>query len=804
MSYPITDNENTNVIGAQAAQFDLKKFLYKLIGFLPFIILSLLIAYGCARLYLRWTPSQHRVSANLLIKDDNETSPDYTILRELGVMPGSKEVQNQIDILQSYELAETVVDSLNLQVKIYTQARIASSYLYGSMSPVVIRPLSYDTTSYKPENYRLYVYDDRFTLESEKSDGNPLTYQYDTEIKLGGKTVLISRNIDIKANESGYSLEITPKRTAVMAVRNALTVVKLHDMGGILSIAMLDVSPLRAIDIINAVMDAFNAAALKDKNLAGVRTAKFVSDRVDSVARELDALEYKAELFKKTNRINDIGAAGTIYLNEALSYDKAGAEQRGALQLLNGLEQSIKNAKEFTEVIPAYNGINEATLSSLINDYNNNVLAYQEQRKISTAKDPVLGKQVEKLGYLRDNIFKNIKSIREGYTTNLTQLGTRQNNFEGLLATYPEKEREYIKLRRQISVKESLYMYLLQKKEETELALVSTINDSRVVDPALDNGVVLPKTGQVMLFSMMLGLIVPIGVIMLLDMFNNKISDRKEIEDNCRIPIVGELSFSKNLKNAVIHSLSRSTVAEQFRLIGTNIRFIAPDKNSKVIVVSSFMSGEGKSFVSINLASSLSIGNAKVLLIEMDLRKPNIRKQLKLQQSLGITDYIINNKSPEEVISQTEALPNVDIITSGPIPPNPSELLMHEKVGELMGWARENYQYIIVDSPPVGLVADVFLYSQFSDLTLFIIRHKYSYRTTLKFVERLSQEKKVPRVHLVVNSIHDAGGFRYGYNYGYGCGYGYGYGYNYGYGYGNNYQTAIPQKRSVLAWITGR
>lgn len=806
MSYPVTDNEPIEITTVKGSPFDIKKFFYKLVGFLPFILLSLLIAFVGGRLYLRWTPSQHRVSANLLIKNDNETSPDYTILRELGVMPGSKEVQNQIDILQSYDLSESVVDSLNLQVKVFTQARIASSYLYGIMSPIVIRPVSSDTASYQPGIYLMQIFDDYFTLESVDNEGKVQSYPYKEAIELGGKKVYVTRNFSVKANANGYSLEIAPKKSTVMAVRNALTVVKLHDMGGILEIAMLDVSPLRAMDIINAIMEAFNAAALKDKNLAGVRTAKFVSERVDSVESELDVLEMKAELFKRSNRINDISSAGSIYLNEAMNYDKEGIAQNGLLQLLDGLEKSIKNAKDFTEVIPAYNGINEPTLAALINAYNSSVLAYQEQQKISTVKDPVLKRQKEKLTDLRENIFKNINSIRAGFATRISQLKDQQNNFENLLASLPEKEREYIKLKRQIAVKESLYLYLLQKKEETELALVSTINDSRVVDPALDQGIVFPKSDQVMLFSMMLGLIFPVGVMLLLEMFNNKISDRKEIEENCSIPIIGELSYNKSSKNRIVPTQSRSPLAEQFRLIGANIRFIAHDKNSKVIVVSSFMSGEGKSFVSINLAGSLCMANSKVLVIEMDLRKPNIKKYLNINPAAGLTDYIIHEKEEEAIICTSEALPNVDIITSGSIPPNPAELLMHEKVAQLINWAKKKYQYIIIDSSPVGLVADVFLFSKFSDITLFIIRHKFSFKTTLKFVEKLSNEQKVPKVQLVVNSIHEPGGIRYGYNYGYGYGYGqgYGYGYNYGYGYWNNNGISNGKKIPFFSRILGK
>ena len=805
MSYPITDTEAQELTTASGTQFDIKKFVYKLIGFLPWIIISVLISYTIAQLYLRYTPKLYRVAANLLIKDDGEASNDYNLLQELGVTPGGREVQNQIDILQSYELAEAVVDSLNLQVKIVSQGRIASSTSYGKNSPVFIQVEPTDTTQFTPSTYQLFVEDKKLWLQkgSKKDE-----YNFGDTFVLSGKKVSFERNMAVPANSNGYQLILQDKHQITVALRNAIVVTKIHDNGAILEIAMLNESPELAVDIINTLIEVFNIAAVKDKNIAGYKATRFVADRVDTVEKELDNLELQAEAFKRTNKLTDIDAVGSQYLTQAENFDNLQVEQVGQLQMLEALEKFVKESKNYTDIIPAQYGIQEATLSALIQQYNEQVQAYQEQIKISTPKDPILGRLKDQLSDTKENIFKNIESIRGGYEVKLNQIRSRHSEFDNKLASFPEKEREYLKLKRQIGVKEQLYLFLLQKKEETELALVSSSNDTRVVDPAFSQGVVSPKSDQVRLFAILVGVTIPILIMLLLDFFNNKIADRKEIEEGTKVPIVGELAFNNAVKNKIVHSKSRSSMAEQFRLVGTNLRYLAADEKSKMILVTSFMSGEGKSFVSINLASSLSVGNAKVLLIEMDLRKPKLAKYLNLDPAHGLSDYLVNNLPYEQFITKSDILPHVDIITCGPVPPNPSELLMHPRIEKLFEFAREHYKYIVIDSSPVGLVADVFLVSKYVEITLFILRHKYSYKTTLQYVDRLNTDKKFTRLNLVINGIKEptTAGYRYGYGYSYGYGYGYSYGYGYGnsngYSYGHGYYPDDEQrkngKKSVL------
>lgn len=794
MSYPVEDSETNEIITTPSvAQFDVKKFIFRLIGFLPWIIISVLIAYSIATLYLRYTAQVHRVSAQLLIKDDAQSSPDYNIIRELGVMPGSKEIQDQIDILESYALSKAVVDSLHLQFQIVAQGRIASSPLYGKMSPVFIHVIGPDTTLYKPALYKLTVLKDNFSL-TPASSTKPVFYTYGDTFLLDDHKIYLTKNDGVKPYSKGYNLIVKDPKSVATAIKTLIDVRTLHQMGGILEISTNDDVPERAVDIINVLIASFNTAGLTDKSIVANKTNQFLKDRVDAVEKELDELEITAGSFKSANKITDISIAGTQYLTETTTYDKARIEQSEEIKMLDDLYSYIKGAKNSADIIPSNNGINEPTLGKLILQYNDAVINYNTQLKISKEKDPLLARLRVDLNNLRGTILKNIESIKIGYQTKLSQIDKQYNNFNDLLASLPEKERVLVKLKRQIGVKEQLYLFLLQKKADAELSLAAVTGDSRVVDSARDQGVILPKANQIKLFSIIIGILLPVVVMMLLEFFNNRIADRKEVEEGTRAPLLGELSYNKKQKNVIVSPNSRSVLSEQFRLIRANLQYLSIGRQPKVILVTSFMSGEGKSFVSLNLAGSLVTGDKRVLLLELDLRKPKLAKYLGIKSPRGLTDYLVNNVALDTVISKVPGHDNIDIITSGPIPPNPTELIMSHKLTELLENAKEKYDYIVIDSPPVGLVADAFIVGQAVDVTLFILRHKYSYKTTIKFIERLYTEKKFNRLCMVMNGIIATSGLGYGY------GYGYGYSYGYGYHYGGGYYTE-EQGSGIKGWL---
>ena len=777
MSYPVVNQDNDFVVSG--SQFDIKKFILKLVSFLPWIIISVILSNSIARLYLRYTPKVHKVSAYVLIKEDEESSSDYKILKELGVMPGSREVQDQMNILQSFELSRGVVDSLDLQLRWVAEGRIASSQLYGKWLPITFNEVKGDTTELITGSHKIFVFDDRFLIQT----GNEKAYyRYNDTFKFAGRLFYAVRNAKVNPDKEGYNLVVADRNAIAKDIRAKIQVQKLTDMGNIIEIATVDEIPERAIDVVNKLVELYNGAGLKDKNVVGYKTISFLKDRIDTVSSELDEIESKVEAYKRNSRVTDFSIAGNEYLNQSLAFDNLIVEQQGKLKLLEALESYILNSKSFTDIIPTNLSVEGTALDKLIADYNQAVLQFQNQSKISTEKDPTLIRLKNSIIELKVPLVKQLQSLKNGYLQKLQQLQNSHNEFDEKLASVPQKERELLKLKRQSSVKETLYLFLLQKKEETELSLASNINNTRVVDSAFDQGVVKPNGAQINSFALFAGILIPILVMIVLDFFDNKIQDRKQIEAGTKIPIIGELSFAKNMTKSVLHSKSRGILAEQFRLIRANLQYVGDADNSvKKILVTSFMSGEGKSFTSLNLAGSLSNGSTKVLLIELDLRKPKLSRYLNLKTNQGITEYIVNNSIKEEdVIFHIDEMDNVDIITSGSIPPNPTELLMSGRLSKLFNWADKKYDYIIIDSSPVGLVADGFLIDKHVDMCLFILRHKFSFKTTISYIDRLAKENKFKRIGIIVNGIKEKGNIGQGYTYGYSYGYGYGYS-SYGY-----------------------
>lgn len=791
MSYPTTETEHIEPAKNSSKEFDIKKFLFRMLYFSPWIILSLLISYTVVTLYLRYTPKMHKVSAYVLIKDDEETSPDYNVLRELGVMPGSKEVQNQIDIMQSVSIVSGIVDSLNLQVKLFTNARITSSTLYGEHRPFSIQIVKEDTLPATTGSYNVLIEGNRFSL---LQNGQKIYHNFGDTFQLGTYYFVFKRNEKVKADPDGYLLSLQDPYGVGMALRGSIVVVKMHEMGGIIEISMLDEVPERARDIINKLIEAFNTAGVTDKNIVGKKTSSFLTERVDSVSQELDDLELISEAYKRNNNVPDIDAAGGTYLNRAQEYDKDGIDEMGQMQILNSLEKYIRNAKSNTDIIPANNGLQEPTLTAMISQYNQSVLDYQQQQKISTEKDPILGRSRNDLNQLKENILKNIANTRSGIDAKITQANSLKSNFDALLLALPEKERQLLKMKRQIDVKEQLYLYLLQKKEETEISLVSNINNSRVVDSAYDQGIVLPKSSQAKYFAFFIGLLVPIVILLLKDFFYNKISERSEIEKNTQVPILGEISFSKKLSNVLIPYRSRSIIAEQLRLIRANLQFFSTQNKSQTILVTSFISGEGKSFTAINLANSLAATQAKVLLMDIDLRKPRVDEYLKLNPAFGLTDYLVKNVPIENIITNYKGETTFDVITSGPVPPNPTELLMRDQMATLFDFLKSKYDYIVIDSSPIGLVADGFVTGHFADVTLFILRYEYSFLNTIDYIEKMRVENKLVNISIVMNGIKESSRLHYE-------GYGYGYGYHFGTGY---YHDEQKRKGFFQRWFLGK
>lgn len=617
MSYPIGPSENEFAISTDN-QFDIKKFIYKIIGVLPWFIVSVVICIIISRIYLRYTMPVNKISAFLLIKSQEEGgNSDYKTLKEMGLVTQNKDVENEMDIIRSFSLMRRVVDSLHLNVNIYKEGRVTASPIYGEKSPVFIKVIE-ENKEYRPGGFKLNMKVDNFTI-TEGTNSKTINYgdTFETDF---GKIALI-KNKTVKIDKDGLRVFFTSKEAETKKFKGTVDVRLTHDMGGIIEISMLDEVPERGITIVNKLIEVYNNAGLDDKNRANIRTIRFLNERIDTVAAELNAVELNAQRFKTNNRINSISAEATSYLGQAIAVDNKKADQVAQLKVLESLENYLI-AGTGEEAIPSSLGISEPTLLSLINTHNTLLLERQRMSLSSTENDPTVARLNAQLKDIRGNLVRNIQVLKSGFNSNLNQVQSTYGNIESKIAGLPGKERQLLNITRQINLKETLYLYLLQKREESQLSLASNINNTRIVDSAFNTGVIRPIASQIQLFAFLIGLVIPTLVLVLKDFFNTKVTDRKEIEEGTSVPILGELSYEKDKRSIVIDSKSRTPISEQFRLIRTNIQYMGAERSVKTILVSSFMSGEGKSFVSLNLASSMAITGAKTVILEFDLRKP--------------------------------------------------------------------------------------------------------------------------------------------------------------------------------------
>jgi capsular exopolysaccharide synthesis family protein len=764
MSFPLGHIE-TNTDGGGSKAFDVKKFLFRLWDFAPWIIISLLLSYGVALVVLRYSKTIYLISSDVLIKDNEEDSRDYNILREMGVLQNSKEVQNQIDILQSVTMMKNVIDSLNLDVRIVAKGKIAQSDLYGSKSPLKATIRRLNDSVIKPSTYQLYFHSTSFELKGEEAK---LSYSYDIPFIVNGFEIIFSRVNGMKfSTEDQYFLQFIDKEQLAKSLHGTVHVDQVHEMGGIIRVNYVDDIPERGIDIVNMLINTYNEAGLQDKNIVTVKTAGFLNERIDTLARELDLLEMQAEDYRKSKKITDVGELSNVYFNQSLLYDKEIVVAAGDMEVVKGIESYLLSPNANTNIIPATSGIAEPTLIKMVEHYNQLVLDYQQQAGISTPSDPVFQRKKKQLDDLRTNLLQNISNIKSGYLTRIRKLEKTKGGFDDMMASLPEAERLYTRLKRQIGVKEQIYLYLLQKKEETDLSLASNINNTRVVDAAMNMGAVEPNKSRLIGVAIALGLTIPILILLITDFFNNKITERREVEEGTSTPIIGEVSFLERLQHRIISFNNKSLEAEQYRLIRISLRFFIKQQNSNVILVTSFMSGEGKSFTSINLAASFAVAGKNVIIVELDLRKPRLSEYIGVSANKGFTDYIVNNEPIENIIYK-DSNHGFDFITSGPIPPNPSEMLMNDKMKDFFLDLRKRYEYIIIDTAPAGIVADTFVLTDYVDMSLFILRYQYSFKSTIEYLEKIRQEKRLFPLGIIINGIKRNKKLYYGYGYGYG------------------------------------
>ena len=504
--------------------------------------------------------------------------------------------------------------------------------------------------------------------------------------------------------------------------------------------------------------------------------------------------------YREKNQVIDLNQQSAQQFELLSESNKQLATRQVQSGILNYLLQYIQDPANRNSLVPASLGIQEPVLEPMFSQYNTLQLQHNNLLQTTGAANPALATLNRSIEKLREQMLEALKNVQHSYNIASNKLKEEIARSRSAIRQVPSKAMGLLDIERQQKIKQDLYLYLLQKREEAAISAAATVSNSSPLEEATSSGLpVKPNRRNSYLIALLAGLMIPIAIIALLEMLNDKIREREEIARQTQAPIIGEIGHAGE-ETLIVQAGSRTVVAEQFRIMRTNLQYLVNKIPTPVILVTSSVSGEGKSFVATNYGAALALTGKKTVVLEFDIRKPRLLRGLQMQTSKGLSNYIVGNAGIEEIVHQVPEFSNLYVIGCGPVPPNPSELLLDKQVGKLFEELKARFDYIIIDSAPVGLVSDAFTLSAFANASLYIIRHGYTLKRQLSMVEDLYRQKRLPNIGLVINDIQTQGRYKGYYGYGGGSYYGYGY----GYGYGGDYFQADKEKKSrfnpLLFW----
>ena len=746
-------------------------------------LLSVLVCGGIAWYHYARSPLVYFRSATVIIKDpSNKTST--TGLDRFDNIINKVNVANEILQFRSKKLMREVLQRLHADISYQLEDGLRSNELYNQ-SPVL---LSFPDAL--PEQHFAFT----VTLKDKKSlvlsDFTGIDVKSDFTVEMYD-TVTLSRGMRVVATPTNYysdSWTGTPIRVAKLPMesmvnyyKSALGIQQEEEESSILTLALKDGSAARAEDILNTLINVYNEEAIKDKNQVAVNTADFINDRLIIIENELGGVESELETFKQRNQIVDIASSAGMYMSESQKYNTDALELETQLRLANFIKDYLTDPAKETDLIPSNTGIGDMNIESQINLYNTAKLKRDHLIDDSSANNPVVLELNNSLRAMKQNIIRAVDNMIVSLNVQRSDAQSREMRAQNRITSIPTKERKMLSIERQQKVKEALYLFLLNKREENALSQAMADNNARVIDGAEgSNSPISPNRNRILLLGLLVGLAIPslacLGILFL----DTRVHSRKDFEDIVSVPYLGEIPQDKEAGKLneqespflLAKEQRDSTVSEAFRILRTNMAFMArKDLPQQVIIFTSLNEGAGKTFISKNLGMSLVLAKKKVILIDMDIRRGTLSRQFHLHKT-GLTNYLADNTLLAEDIIQHQD--GFDIIAAGAIAPNPTELLMDERLDNLVTELRRRYDYIVVDSVPVGIIADATISNRIADLTIFVARAGRLDRRQLPEIEQLYKENKLHNMALVLNGadLHR----RYGY-YGY-----YGYSYKYGYG----------------------
>ena len=752
--------------GTEGLNLDIRRLLYTYLHNWYWIILALIGGFVIARIYLRYTTTIYEVSGTVFIdKDKKESFSQEAIVSDFGFTPSS-DVSDELQILRSRDLMLRVVDSLGIDVIIYGEGRVKDSEQY--INPPVEIEFQDAASKNFSANLRFRILDDQdFVILNGEQD--TLLGRFNEPMELNETIFILKKLEEVKAGEV-FRIELISSEKVAASYAKKLKVNQVEE-SNVIKLSLEDPVTQKAEAIITTLIDLYNERVMTEKNEAGRNTLAFIDERLGFITEELYDVEQEVEGFKKSNEVAvDLSVRAENYLEQVQILDQQKTELELQQQMLAKMTAYL-DLNDFRS-LPVSEDILGVTLNLLIKEYNQLIFERKSFLESATAENPLFSSFGEKLGYLQDNIRLAIRTMSENLDNRMATIQERMKPLEERIARVPFNERQLLQIMRQQQIKEQLFLFLLQKREETALSVAAQTTDARILDRPTKIGPVKPQSLRIYAIALMFGMAFPIGLLTLKVILDNKIRSREDLEDHTNIPYLGSIAQGKsNETPIVVKKGSRSAIAEMFRLLRTNLFFNAAGNKSQVILITSSISGEGKTFITINLGSSLALSGKKTLLVGLDLRKPKLAMYLTQHKDhKGVTNYLIGEENAwDSLIQPIPGHDNLFFLPCGSLPPNPAELLMTDRLKKLMQELKGHYDHILIDSSPVGLVTDALLLKAELDQTIVVTRFAFTTNHLVRMLEELYQRKKLPRMGIVLNGVKASA--RYGYGYGYGYGY---------------------------------
>ncbi|TRO65093.1 GumC family protein [Christiangramia sabulilitoris] len=773
----------------EESSFDLKAEIYKYLAYWKWILLGIIVGLVIAYLYNRYTIPKYRTWSTMIMVDDQKNSAMSALPGGGGALLAFQNVglQSQIEKLRSKQLISSVVDELNLNKSYFIEGNVITVEAYKN-SPIELNFISPDSLVNK-SNLNLLITpisNTEFNLKSLLSDFNE-NFNIGETITYSGLQFTVSsksgNNSNTFKNFKTVNVLVTPiQQTANQFIQNLLITPK-GQSKDILELSMVNESAAKSEDFLNKLMERFNEEGIENKQEVAKNTTRFIQERLEMITNELDSVEGGIANFKRDNSIMSVESGAAEFRAKYTKAEQEIFDLETQLELLNFIENLLKDKEEYV-FLPEV-GINEGNVGGLINSYNSLVVERNTYLKSSTVNNPVVKSITDQLDTFKVNLYENIRTARESIKVKIKEFNNRENIAQGKFSSFPGLEKGMRSIERQQQIKEQLYLFLLQRREEAAISYAATGSVARVVDSAYTvNTPVDPAPWLILVGGFLLGLIIPILIVFIKNLLDTKVHHKGDLASLLKVvPFIGEVPRIGPEQADVIQLNDRSPLAESFRILRTNLAYLIQNRNQdkgEVIFITSTVKGEGKTFVSFNLARTLASTGKSVLLIGADIRNPKLHRytdQMEGAKEKGLSDFLYDYSiTHSDVISKTnDDSIAVDIILSGPIPPNPAELLMNDRMRQLIDNVKSDYDYIIVDTAPSMIVTDTLLISQLADYTLYVTRADFTEKNLLEFPKDLKKQGKLKGLAVILNDV-DYSKFSYGAQYGYSYGYGYGYG----------------------------